>query len=51
MSPYHRSALSKFRCGVAPIHIETGRYEGLEGLDRKCPFCDNVLDESHVILD
>ena len=25
----HISAFSKFRCGVAPIRIETGRYEGL----------------------
>ena len=25
----HRAAFSKFRCGVAPIRIETGRYEGL----------------------
>ena len=23
----HRSALSKFRCGVAPFRIETDRYE------------------------
>ncbi len=28
--PYkYRSAFSKFRCGVAPIRIETGRYENL----------------------
>jgi hypothetical protein len=51
MSPYHRAAFSKFRCGVAPLRIETGRYERLDVLDRKCPFCDNVEDESHVILD
>jgi len=30
MPPKHRSALSKFRCGVAPIRIETGRYENLK---------------------
>ena len=23
----HRSAFAKFRCGVAPLRIETGRYE------------------------
>jgi len=28
--PKHRSALCKFRCGVAPIRIETGRYENLK---------------------
>jgi len=27
--PSHRSALSKVRCGVEPIRIETGRFEGL----------------------
>ena len=27
MSFTHRSALAKFRCGVAPIRLETGRYE------------------------
>ena len=30
LPPKHRSAFAKFRCGVAPIRIETGRYEGLE---------------------
>ena len=25
-----RSALAKFRCGVAPLRIETGRYERLD---------------------
>ena len=29
MPKNHRSALCKFRCGVAPLRIETGRYEGL----------------------
>ena len=31
-------------CGVAPIRIETGRYE------RKCHFCNNVEDEGHVLF-
>ena len=44
------AALSKFRCGVAPIKIETGRYEGLNIDDRKCPFCNVIESESHVIL-
>ena len=26
----YRSAYAKFRCGVAPLRIETGRYERLE---------------------
>ena len=51
MPPRHRAAFSKFRCGVAPLRIETGRYERLNVSDRKCPFCDNIEDESHVFLD
>ena len=30
LPPRHRAAFSKFRCGVAPLRIETGRYEGLQ---------------------
>ena len=47
----HRSAFAKFRCGVAPIRIETGRYEGLSIEERICPFCSNIEDERHVLLD
>ena len=51
MSPLHRSALVKFRCGVAPLRLETGRYEGLSVSDRICPFCRvHVEDETHVLL-
>ena len=42
----HRSSFAKFRCGVAPIKIETGRYEN----QRLCPFCSSVEYEMHVIL-
>ena len=43
--------IAKFRCGVAPLKIETGRYEGLVENDRLCPCCSNdIEDESHVIL-
>jgi hypothetical protein len=51
MPPLHRSAFCKFRCGVAPIRLETGRYENLSEQNRTCPFCvNNVESESHVIL-
>jgi hypothetical protein len=30
----HRAAFAKFRCGVAPLRIETGRYEQLHVIDR-----------------
>ena len=46
----HRAAFSKFRCGVAPIRIETGRYEGLTEDLRLCPFCNVLENEMHVIL-
>ena len=48
--PYsNRSALAKFRCGVAPIRLETGRYERLDVNDRICPICNiGIEDEMHV---
>ena len=46
-----RSAFAKFRCGVAPLRIETGRYERLDMDDRICPFCIiGVQTEDHVLL-
>ena len=48
----HRSAYAKFRCGVAPIKIETCRY-GLNRLSveqRVCEECQVVEDECHVIM-
>lgn len=50
MSLRHVAAFSKFRCGVAPLRNETGRYEGLRVGNRLCPFCGEVEDESHVLL-
>ena len=32
-----RSAFAKFRCGVAPTRLETGRYENLKLKERHCP--------------
>lgn len=48
----HRSALAKFRSGVAPLRLETGRYERLAINDRICIFCENqsVESEEHVLL-
>ena len=39
------------RCGVAPIRIEIGIFEGLPEEGRLCPFCNVIEDESHVLLD
>ena len=47
----HRSAFSRFRCGVAPIRLETGRYERLSEAERVCPFCSTeVENELHVVI-
>ncbi len=48
----HRSTLAKFRCGVAPIHIESRCYEQLALNDRKCILChaDSIESEEHVIF-
>ena len=48
----YRSAYAKFRCGVAPIKIETCRY-GLNQFpadQRVCEICNVVEDEFHVIV-
>ena len=47
----HRAAFAKFRCGVAPIMLEIGRYSNLPVENRVCPCCaDCVETESHIIL-
>ena len=48
----HRSAFAKFRCGVAPIRVETGRYERLPFEERLCPVCEGgeVETEKHVLM-
>ena len=41
----------KFRCGVVPKRLETGRYERLSENDRVCPLIlDGVEDEKHVLI-
>ena len=48
----HRSILSRFRCGILPLAIETGRYTETPLEYRLCKFCqDDVLeDELHFLL-
>ena len=47
-----RSALAKFRCGVAPLELERGRYKGIKVEDRLCKMCDinEVEDECHTLI-
>ena len=48
---YQRSALSKFRCGVLPLKIETGRYCGISVENRLCEFCNKneIENELHFL--
>ena len=51
MSRLNRRSLALFRCGVAPIRLETGRYVNLPVDERVCFNCyDCVEDEMHVLL-
>jgi hypothetical protein len=51
MSIQHRSALAKFRCGVAPLRLETGRYENIPEDRRLCPICKSGIEnEIHVLF-
>jgi len=50
MDRKYRRAMALFRCGNAPIRIETGRYEGLEISERLCLSCESVEDEMHVLV-
>jgi hypothetical protein len=44
-------AYAKFRCGVAPLRVETGRYERKAVHERTCLYCINyVEDEFHVLM-
>jgi hypothetical protein len=45
----YRSAFAKFRCGVAPLRIETGRYENKNVHERVCFICHDQIE--HVLLD
>ena len=52
MSRTKRSAIAKFRCRVAPLCIETGRYEMLSVDKRYCFHCRSKIEnEEHVILE
>ena len=49
----YRSAYEKFRCGVAPIKLETGHFgqKRLPVDQRLCESCGVVQDEYHVLMD
>ena len=43
--------MAKFRCGVAPIRVETGRYENIPFHERLCEHCNVVETEAHCLLE
>ena len=47
-----RRNLSRLRCGVLPLHIETGRFHRPPTPlnDRTCPFCTEIENEIHFIF-
>ena len=50
-APRIRSAIARFRCGVAPINIELGRYFNVPASERYCNFCpEKIENELHVLL-
>ncbi len=48
----HRAILAKFRSGILPLSIETGRFQNIPREFRLCTMCnDNVIeDETHFIF-
>jgi hypothetical protein len=46
-----RYLLTKFRLGICPLRIETGRHRKIPVCDRLCEFCDlGIEDELHFLL-
>ncbi len=47
-----QECLCKLQMWVAPIRLETGRYDGMEEKDRICLLCDHNIIESeyHVVM-
>ncbi len=44
-------AMAIFRAGVAPLRLETGRYDNTDEADRVCFQCADIIEsEEHVIL-
>lgn len=51
LSSKYKCALAKFRCGVAPLRLETGRYENIPEEQRLCPICELAVEnEVHVLF-
>ena len=43
-------SFAKFRAGVAPLRLETGRYENLAVNQRTCFNCRDMIESEHHVL-
>ena len=51
MTRAHRRSYARFRSGVAPLRLETGRYGGQAGSERICFDCEGAVEnEEHELL-
>ncbi len=50
LSRSQRSIMAQIRFGILPLHIETGRFRGLDIKYRTCHFCEDVEDELHFLF-
>ena len=52
LSRNKRSIFAQLRMGILPLRIETGRFQNLELVDRKCLYCnlDQIEDENHFLF-
>ena len=48
MATRYRSALARLRCGILPLEIEVGRYNGIPEERRICKLCDLGVVESEL---
>lgn len=47
-----RSLMARFRCGILPLRVETGRYQNEPLQERYCVLCksNSIEDEKHFIF-
>ena len=46
-----RSVYAQLHCGILPLRIKTGRYDGVALENRSCEFCDeNVLEDEYHFM-
>ena len=52
MTRQQRSLISKLFCGILPLEVETGRYQGVKRELRYCRVCESgaVEDEVHFLF-